>query len=632
MIRKIMFFTLISAALVLLASQQACLRTQRITIAGTVYLTPQLGGSTAPAVGAAVTVTTDVNGNGRIEWNERATAITGLDGRYSVTARVTAGLQSVVRFAHDGYAPLVKTLQINTARNISGFDGSLAPMDSLTDAQNGKWRNQSGSVEVTCAKVGGGSVRNFNPVTEADKFPGSFSDSSGNMLVSGVFTAFELEDAAGEKLATTDPGSPARIRMRMPRDTWASVVDTAPGTDRIDVPMYYFDEATGQWKRGTTEAGQDLSGWLEQENGDLIAESQLAAVRNGTFSGQIFAASDVTHFSYWNVDWPIESHGCISGTLRDADGNPVAGATVNVQGLTYAGASSPQTTDENGAFCVDVMRSEAAGEDVNQNGVTGETQRVLISGSSGGTLYNFGEFDIPAQAGSCPDNCLAVELTASAATQVEPAVCALAGTAYLEGTPTAGISVYAFDDMLDPQAAIEVCGTACTYFDVTDPSGAFSLTAPFALKIGLTGYYAQQIPDPAGQFIYMATSTLTGCPAGQVDLDLELLYCFVSLPAITYAAGVISLDPGDFPLTALMVVGGLTGVKWTVMASDADAGFAAASITYGTVPAGAEQTWPLAGAAPAAISAGDMIMVVPLGGYVPYAGRQCYSNSQYMVQ
>ncbi len=64
-------------------------------------------------------------------------------------------------------------------------------------------------------------------------------------------------------------------------------------------------------------------------------------------------------------------------------------------GVTYTGTSSPQTTDENGKFCVDVMRSEAPGEDVNQNGVTGETQKVLISGSSGGKLYNFGEYRNP---------------------------------------------------------------------------------------------------------------------------------------------------------------------------------------------------------------------------------------------
>ncbi len=66
-------------------------------------------------------------------------------------------------------------------------------MDSLTDAKNGKWRNQAGSVEINCPKIAGGSVRNFNPATEADKFPGSFSDNKGSMLISGVFTAFELE-------------------------------------------------------------------------------------------------------------------------------------------------------------------------------------------------------------------------------------------------------------------------------------------------------------------------------------------------------------------------------------------------------------------------------------------------------
>ncbi len=617
---------ILTASLMLLVSQQGCKRVQHITISGTVYIAPQQGGSVTAADGATITVSTDVNGNGRIGPRERATATTDSNGHYTIHAPVAAGMQSVVRFSLDGYAPLLKTVQINTTRAITGFDGALVEMNSLTDVKNGKWRNSAGSVEISNSNISGGKVRNFNPATEADKFPGSFSDNKGSLLISGVFTAFELEDTQGKRLATTEPGNPARIRMRMPRDTWGAVVDTHSGNDRIDVPMYYFNEETGQWVRGTTEGGADLSGWLERDNGTIIAEAQLAAVRNGSYSGDIFAASDVTHFSYWNVDWPIADHGCISGTVVDADGNPVAGATINVAGVTYTGTSSPQTTDENGKFCVDVMRSEAPGEDINNNGVTGEKQKVLISGSSGGKLYNFGEYEIPVQAGTCPTNCLAVELKVAPENEVQVSVCSVSGTATVEGQPKAGIFVYGSDDMIDPDTWNNVCGTSgCTFIASTDDTGAFSLTAPYAFKLSLLGIYTES--DDTGTFFYESTRSLLGCPSTPVSLNLELLFCTVNLPAINYSGGVISLDPA-VPLSFLIVNGPL-GPKWMIM-QNTDAGFSG-PITYGTVPADARQAFP-SGGTPMAIATGDIIQVVPLGGYVPYKGKQCYSSSIYTVQ
>jgi hypothetical protein len=602
---------------------------RHITITGKAYLSPSQGGSVSPAQGATITVTTDVDGNGRIGLRERATAKADSAGRYTILAPVGAGLQSVVKFSLDGYAPLLKTVRVNALQNIAGFDGTLAAMDELSDAKNGKWRNQSGTVEVSSPEVAGGSVHIFNPATDADKFPGSFSDSGGNMLVSGVFTAFNLQDESGNPLTETG-GNPARIRMRMPRDTWGSVVDIAPGTSRIEVPMYYFDEQTGQWVRGKTEQGADLTGWLEQDSGDVIAESQLPAIRSGAFAGQIYAASDVTHFSYWNVDWPISSHACMSGTLRDAAGNPLPGATLNVQGLTYTGSSDSQTTGEDGAFCFDVMRSEAPGEDVNQNGVTGEAQKVLITGSSGGKLYKFGEYAVPVQSGSCPLNCLALDLQATPDKIAQVSLCSLSGTAFVEGAPKSGISVFAYDDMVDPEVWASVCGNSgCTFYAYTDDSGTFDITSPYALKLSLMGYYTEETDSPKGMFFYSANSVLTGCPAN-VNLDLEMLFCTVSQPAISYAGGIISLDP-PAPLTALTVIGPM-GIKWTIAAANEDAGFSASSVTYGSTPAGAMQAWPLLNAPPQPITPGDMIMVVPLGGTIKYNGRQCYSDSMYIVQ
>ncbi len=105
---------ILTASLMLLVSQQACRRVQHITISGTVYLAPQQGGSATAADGAKITVSTDVNGNGRIDLRERKTVTADSNGHYTINAPVAAGMQSVVRFSLNGYAPLLKTVQINT--------------------------------------------------------------------------------------------------------------------------------------------------------------------------------------------------------------------------------------------------------------------------------------------------------------------------------------------------------------------------------------------------------------------------------------------------------------------------------------------------------------------------------------
>jgi hypothetical protein len=157
----------------------------------------------------------------------------------------------------------------------------------------------------------GGSAAVFNPVAQADAFPGGFEERDGAMLISGVFASVALTDDSGDPVTTL--AAPATVRMAVPTDTWGIIVDMDPGTDRIEVPLYSFDEEAGTWDA-------DGSGHLVDGDGALIPESDLAAIRALTYSGTVSAEGEVTHFSYWNVDWPVESHGCVSGVVVDSRG------------------------------------------------------------------------------------------------------------------------------------------------------------------------------------------------------------------------------------------------------------------------------------------------------------------------
>ena len=89
--------------------------------------------------------------------------------------------------------------------------------------------------------------------------------------------------------------------MALPKDNWPSVVDVKPGDDRIQVPLFAFDDASGKWKR-------DGEGFLEDDAGKVIAESELAAIRGGAHQGGVTVCGKVSHFSFWNVDWPVADH------------------------------------------------------------------------------------------------------------------------------------------------------------------------------------------------------------------------------------------------------------------------------------------------------------------------------------
>ncbi len=258
--------------------------------------------------GAGVRATIDRNRDGSISADETYTAQTDPDGAYALDVPVAPGDTLVVRFAIDGAAPVVRTLR-------AAPKGSMILNATLRDLEELQCNGDACSLQRGGATLKGlppgtsGGARVFNPVTETDAFPGNFDKSTGKLLVSGVFATFILADEGGN--AVHELASPAEMRLLLPRDTWNIVRDIASGNGRIDVPLYWFDEVKGTWVR------DDNPGHLEDAQGNVIAPSSLPAIHDGTFAGAVYAVGKVNHFSTWNIDWPVESFGCVSGRVLD---------------------------------------------------------------------------------------------------------------------------------------------------------------------------------------------------------------------------------------------------------------------------------------------------------------------------
>lgn len=564
-----------------------------VPVSGVVYSEGSRGATASPASGVTVTAKAGAS---------TATATTGADGAFTLTVSAASGDQLLVSFEQAGSAKLARTFRVYSAAAVS-VSPTMRPLTSLTCDTGGACQLDSGKLTLGNLDAGTyGKARVFNPATEIGAFPGSFSDSAGNLLVSGVFSALEMKTASGAALtqmpvrATAASGATiqaaADLKMEVPKETWPSVRDMTPSGDAvIVVPLYAFNEATGQWQ-------YERDGALVDGTGAEIPASQLAAIRAQTFAGPIFARGQVTHFSWWNVDWPVETHGCVTGRVLDAAGHVATGAvvTVSLADAKHNGTSQPVTVGADGRFCLESLRSEGAGEDVDGDGVTGETHHVVVRVTFGGALYDLGAHAMPGGNGTCGASgaCLDLgDLRLTDATRLTARTCTLRGTVRKASVPQAGVAVWGWDESLPWDLYDAACGaswSACAPMASTDPEGAYSLVVPMIGGAQITAWW---VADGGLSWRWGQTSTpapSASCPAGPFDVNLDQGLDWVTL-AVSVQGVQITWSPPDLA-TLLSVQSLKTGTpRWMIEANTGVAGLAS-PVRYGSLPAGAVQLYP----------------------------------------
>ncbi|MCF6337610.1 MAG: hypothetical protein L3J84_06620 [Gammaproteobacteria bacterium] len=183
-----------------------------------------------------------------------------------------------------------------------------------------------------------------DPTTEAGRptFPGDYMAAStlggevDTPLESVVFTEITVTDANGTEL--TQLNEPATVTVRLPDalQSQYSVGDT--------IPWWSYDENTATWVREDAKP--------------------VTAVRDDAevidLNGMLYAQAEVTHFSWWNVDLPMDEHACLCVTVQDENDAPVVGSLLIAEGVSYNGMSRPARTGTNGRACVTVKRSTAS--------------------------------------------------------------------------------------------------------------------------------------------------------------------------------------------------------------------------------------------------------------------------------
>jgi hypothetical protein len=474
---------------------------------------------------AKVILRSDRNNNGTIDSDETVTVniVDSLvdKGHFDLDFAVATGRPVTVDFEIDGYTSTPKLFssiapgaQIPITATLRKLDVLSLSVGSASSA-DGKLQLKNIPNEIASLK---GKV--FNPESETAQFPGEFIDNAGNMLLPSIFAAIQAKDIQGG--AVSDLSAPSQLKMLVPQNTWLTLNDISTGNEQIDVPFYFYNETSHQWQRSESD------GWLENEAGEKLTADELAKIKNESYAGNIYAVGMVDHLSYWSVSWPINTHSCVAGRLVDANGQPVSGAVISLSGSTYTGSTAAVTTSYTGRFCIDAMRSEASGEDLNNNGNVADKSKVNLTVFFEDKYYDLGTQELPAVAPNCTAlGCVSADQELGdkkldLSTEIQPQICKIEGQVLYSGNAVKGVAnvskgapiPYLIIAANDPSAT-DKC-TTCKYFDTSDPAdGTFSLNIPVYLG---AEFWVKSFDLNAN--FYLGSITTKGCPT-QVTINAD---------------------------------------------------------------------------------------------------------------
>ena len=224
------------------------------------------------------------------------------------------------------------------------------------------------------------------------------------------------------------------------------------------VPAWSYDESLGKW--------------VEEAVGTVIELS------DGTLAWEF----EAPHFSTWNCDRPIQTHGCLTGTVVDSQGNPRGGATVRAVGITYISTTTART-GQDGSFCLEVKNGETVWAEISYTiaGQTATQRTDPVTISPGTASCSLGQ-------GTCDD---------LGEIPVDIQTCVAGIVVDQQNVPQEGVQV------VSPQGGVAT----------TDSQGSFCLTVPVFQNTEVYVLSEQDTVGYAPQRLY-AQPGLPGCQGG----------------------------------------------------------------------------------------------------------------------
>jgi hypothetical protein len=411
----------------------------------------------------------DLDRNGRLDSFETLSGTVAKDGSYtlkydlnpkdvdlklvSFVGQVIAGYQArgfdsllddgplpvILSFEREGYSTVVKRL--STLFENPSLDVTLTPLGGIACAGSTCLTPDGG---VRLAEFPGGTkiarayADNYDPSQETSRFPGLFADRSNNLLVSSGFAEISLYQEDGT--AVHQLSAPVMTRFEAKRASWSTLPDLEPNSGRIELPMYGFDQVSGQWVA-------EANGELQLASGAVVSEDDLGAIRAGSYDKQLFVGFETKHFSTFNCDAPISVRACVKGKIvAQGTAKALAGVSVSVDGVSYTGSAGSIVTGVDGLFATDVRKSELPSEDLDNNAQFGETLQAHVVATGTG-IFVTDAFDTPLVQGTVgavsgpgckPGDCDCLDLGEIEVAFEEPRLCEVTLDALASGSNVTG--------------------------------------------------------------------------------------------------------------------------------------------------------------------------------------------------
>ncbi len=419
--------------------------------------------------GVKVKLQLDLDRNGKLESYETLNATVAQDGSYALNydldpadvdlkflqfvGKLVASYQArgfdalldggplpvLLTFEREGYSSIVK--RVTTFFQTPNLDVTLTPLNDI-QCTSGSCLSPDGGVRLSGFPGGTGIARayadSYDPGQETARFPGLFTDSANNLLISSGFAEVNLYAEDGKAIHSVSSAVSVRFEAKQP--SWRTLPDLEPNSGRIELPMYSFDQVTGEWIA-------EANGELQLADGSVVSEDELVAIHDETFEQPLYVAFETKHFSTFNCDAPIEERACVKGKLvASAGGVALAGVQVSVEGVSYTGNAGAVFTGADGTFAMDVMKSELPSEDIDRNQKQGEVfeARVVATGTG---VYVSAAFQTPTDQASVgrasrptckPEACECVDLGEFVVEFEEPRLCEISIESVFSGKHLTG--------------------------------------------------------------------------------------------------------------------------------------------------------------------------------------------------
>ncbi|HRH76904.1 MAG TPA: hypothetical protein PK129_06100 [Cellvibrionaceae bacterium] len=216
-------------------------------------------------------------------------------------------------------------------------------------------------------------IKTYDPnnAEDAQYFPGSYADSTGNGLVSVAFNFAQVTTNSGESLqalaenariarqATSAigyaaPAEPVIINRTIPTSSCATLKKLGDANAELagfQIPVYTYNARAGLW---------DLLGYgtVYQQDGTAIsADASSLDCTNGVYVLEIKVTNEIFLSEWWNLDYPLQftapKKRCANLQIVNEDQEPLAGVYGLIEGAGDF-ASSYFVSDAKGQAKVNV--------------------------------------------------------------------------------------------------------------------------------------------------------------------------------------------------------------------------------------------------------------------------------------